>query len=122
MSIYILLKNLHIVLALISGIGFGLRGYIRLVLNRPLVNPMVRFGPHLVDTLLLLSGIALWVQMRYALLSWFGLKMMLVLVYIGLGIGAFRTRSRGTAIILYLGALITFVCIAAVALHKPALV
>ncbi len=121
MSIFILLKNLHIVLALISGIGFGLRGYVRLILNRPLVNPMIRFGPHLVDTLLLFSGIALWVHMQFALLSWFGLKMMLVLAYIGFGIGAFRSRSRGTGVILYLLALIVFVCIATVALHKPSI-
>jgi uncharacterized membrane protein SirB2 len=119
MSIYVLLKNLHVLLALISGIGFGLRGYIRLIMDRPLVNPMVRFGPHLVDTLLLFSGIALWVQMQYALVSWFGLKMLLVLAYIGLGVGAFRSRSRGTGIILYLAALIVFVSIASVALHKP---
>jgi uncharacterized membrane protein SirB2 len=121
MSIFLLLKNIHIVLALLSGIGFGLRGYMRLVLNRPLAHPMVRFGPHVIDTLLLFSGIALWVQMGYSLMSWFGLKMLMVLVYIGLGICAFRMQARGPAVLLYLVALITFIGIAAIALHKPLL-
>jgi uncharacterized membrane protein SirB2 len=119
MSVYLLLKNLHIALALFSGIGFGLRGYLRLVLNRPLLNPMVRIGPHVIDTLLLFSGIALWVQMGYSLMSWFGVKLALVLLYIGLGIGAFRQSSRGTAVILYLLALGVFISVAAIALHKP---
>jgi uncharacterized membrane protein SirB2 len=119
MSIYILLKNIHIFLALLSGIGFGLRGYLRLVLNWPLSNPLVRIGPHIIDTLLLASGVALWLQMRFGLLSWFGLKMLLVLAYIGIGIAAFRHRSRGTAVILYLVSLAIFISIAVIAVHKP---
>jgi uncharacterized membrane protein SirB2 len=121
MSIFLLLKNLHILLALISGIGFGLRGYLRLVLNRPLAHPMVRVGPHVIDTLLLFSGFALWFQMGYSLLSWFGLKLALVVAYILLGITAFRMQARGAAIIVYLGALLVFISIAAIAVHKPAL-
>lgn len=120
MSIYFLLKHLHIFLALASGIGFGLRGYMRLVLSRPLAHPMVRIGPHVVDTLLLLSGIALWMQMRFPLWSWFGLKLLLVVVYIGLGIAAFRQARRGPGVILYLAALTVFVSIAVIAVHKPA--
>ncbi len=119
MSIYFLLKHLHVFLALASGIGFGLRGYMRLVLNRPLAHPMMRIGPHVVDTVLLLSGIALWLQMRFPLWSWFGLKLVLVAAYIGLGIAAFRQVRRGPGVILYLVALTVFVGIAALAVHKP---
>lgn len=121
MSVFLLLKNIHILLALLSGIGFGLRGYVRLVLNRPLAHPMVRIGPHVVDTLLLISGLALWMQMGYSLMSWFGLKLALVVAYIGLGITAFRMQARGAAVLVYLLALAVFICIAAIALHKPAI-
>lgn len=119
MTIYDLLKNLHIVLALLSGIGFALRGYIRLVLERPLAHPMVRNGPHVIDTLLLFSGIALWVQLSFSVLSWLGLKLLLILAYIILGITAFRIRSRGIAIVAYLTALTIFVGAANLAVHKP---
>lgn len=119
MSVFLLLKNIHIVLALLSGVGFGLRGYIRLVLNRPLAHPMVRIGPHVIDTLLLFSGIALWMQMGYSLMSWFGLKMALVVAYIVLGITAFRMHARGPAVLVYLIALIVFVSIATIAVSKP---
>ena len=121
MSVFLLLKNLHIGLALISGIGFALRGYLRLVMNRPLANPMVRFGPHVIDTLLLISGIGLWMQVGYGLLSWFGLKLALVVVYILLGIGALRSPSRGTGIMLYWLALGVFLGIAIIAIQKPAI-
>lgn len=121
MSIYVLLKNLHIVLALLSGIGFALRGYVRLVLEQPLAHPMVRIGPHVIDTLLLFSGIALWVQMAFSLFSWIGLKLLLIVVYLSLGITAFRMRSRGAAIILYLIALTIFVGVANLAVYKPTL-
>jgi uncharacterized membrane protein SirB2 len=120
MSVFLLLKNLHIGLALISGIGFALRGYLRLIMNRPPPGPLVRIGPHVIDTLLLISGIGLWVQTRYSLLSWFGLKLTLVVVYILLGIGALRSQSRGTGIVLYWLALGMFLAIAAIAIHKPA--
>lgn len=121
MSIYVLLKNLHIALALFSGIGFALRGYIRLVLDRPLAHPMVRVGPHVIDTLLLFSGIALWVQMQFSLLSWLGVKLLLIVVYIVLGILAFRMRARGAAVGVYLIALVIFVGVASLAVHKPLL-
>lgn len=121
MSIYGLLKTLHILLALISGLGFALRGFIRLVLDRPLANPLVRFGPHVIDTLLLASGIALWMLLGLSPLSagWFGLKLLLIVVYILLGLTAFRIRHQGMAVLVFLAALAAFLSIAWLALFKP---
>lgn len=121
MSIYELLKTLHIVLALISGLGFGLRGFIRLVLNRPLAHPLVRFGPHVIDTLLLASGVGLWVVLELSPLTvgWFGVKLLLIVVYIVLGIAAFRILHQGRAVLLFLTALATFLAIVWLALFKP---
>lgn len=121
MSVYELLKILHIVLALISGLGFALRGFIRLVLRNPLAHPLIRFGPHVVDTLLLASGVGLWMILGLSPLTagWFGLKLLLIVVYILLGVTAFRTRHQGKAVLVFLAALAAFLSIAWLALFKP---
>jgi uncharacterized membrane protein SirB2 len=119
MSYYPLLKNAHIFLALLSGMGFALRGYLRLVMNRPLPHPVFRVAPHVLDTLLLASGIALWVMVGWPFLSWLGLKIGLIVAYILIGIAAFRSGHGGRGILLYLLALIVFVTIAVIAVHKP---
>lgn len=119
MSYYPLLKNIHIFIALLSGIGFALRGYLRLVLNRPLGHPVIRIGPHILDTVLLISGIALWIMVGWPFFSWLGLKIGLIVGYILLGIAAFRSGHSGPGIILYWAALLVFVIIAVIAVHKP---
>ena len=121
MSTYELLKALHIILALASGIGFALRGFIRLVQQRPLAHPLVRFGPHLIDTLLLASGVALWILLGLSPIGagWFGVKLVLIVVYILVGIAAFRTPGQARAVLIYLTALGLFLAIAALAVYKP---
>jgi uncharacterized membrane protein SirB2 len=116
-----LLKGLHVLLAVFSGLGFALRGFVRRVLERPLSHPLVRVGPHLVDTLLFASGVGLWVHYRYALpdAGWLGLKLVLLVVYIGLGLAAFRIEKRERAVVVYLLALGVYVAIAALAVYKP---
>lgn len=116
-----LLEMLHVVLAVISGLGFALRGFVRRVLDRPLDHPLVRVGPHLVDTLLFASGIGLWLHYRYSLLDtgWLSIKLTLVLVYIGLGLAAFRIARRERAVLVYLLALGVYLAIAALAVYKP---
>ncbi|PKL95239.1 MAG: regulator SirB [Gammaproteobacteria bacterium HGW-Gammaproteobacteria-8] len=121
MQSYALLKSLHIALAFASGLGFALRGYIRLVLRRPLQHPALRWGPHLLDTLLLASGATLWWLLSFSPLTvhWFGYKLLLIVVYILLGVAAFRSRQPGPAVLLYLAALGCFFGIAWLALMKP---
>jgi len=121
MQSYVLLKSLHIALAFASGLGFALRGYIRLVMRRPLQGPLLRWGPHLLDTLLLLSGATLWWLLALSPLAvpWFGWKLVLIVVYILLGMAAFGSRQPGPAVLLYLTALGCFFGIAWLALFKP---
>lgn len=119
MSWYPLLKHLHIFLALLSGLGFALRGFAFLVLDRRLTHPLLRITPHVVDTLLLASGISLWVMVGWPFMSWLGLKISLVVVYIALGVAAFRARARQGAVGFYILALSVFVVIAYIALNKP---
>ncbi len=116
MSTYLLLKHLHLTLVVLSGLGFAIRGFIKLALDRPLRHPMIRLGPHLLDTLLLISGIGLWWGSQYSLASWFGIKLLLVATYIVLGIAAFRQANRNLAIMTYLLALLCFLCIVVLAM------
>ena len=121
MSTIVLLERLHIVLALISGLGFALRGFIIRVLDRPLASPLVRVGPHLIDTLLLMSGIALWFNFRYSPVesAWLGLKLVLIVVYVLLGVAALRAKRRDRGVLAYVAALLVFLTIASLALLKP---
>lgn len=119
MEHYLLLKHTHILLALVSGIGFALRGFVRLVLSRPLKHPVLKIAPHIIDTLLLASGVTLWILVGWPLISWLGLKLALVVAYILLGMAAFKASAPARAVGFYLAALLVFVGIAALAVHKP---
>jgi len=119
MEHYLLLKHTHILLALVSGVGFGLRGFVRLILGRPLKHPVLKVAPHIIDTLLLASGVTLWIIVGWPLMSWLGLKLVLVIAYILIGIAAFRARRQGLAVGLYMLALAVFVGVAFIATYKP---
>lgn len=56
--IYLALKHLHVTCVLASGVGFLLRGMWMLA-GRPLSKRWVRILPHVVDTALVASAIAL---------------------------------------------------------------
>ena len=119
MDDYLLIKHLHVVLALASGLGFALRGFVRLVLARPLPGRAWKVLPHLLDTLLLASGVILWIMVGWPLISWLGVKLVLVLAYILVGMAAFRTAGRSAGVGLYLLALLIFVTIPILAVLKP---
>jgi uncharacterized membrane protein SirB2 len=119
MTSYLLIKHAHVALALASGLGFALRGFVRIVLARPLAHKAWNILPHVLDTLLLASGATLWIMIGWPLFSWLGVKLALVLAYILLGMAAFRATGRTGAIGLYLSALVVFLAIPVLALYKP---
>jgi uncharacterized membrane protein SirB2 len=121
MSIYELLKILHIVLALVSVLGFALRGFVRLVQRRDLAAPFLRIGPHVSDTLLLATGVALWLLSGFPLISWLGGKLILIAAYIYIGIAAFKTEDTQRAVALYSGGLVLYLAIVVVSVFKPVL-
>jgi uncharacterized membrane protein SirB2 len=65
--------------------------------------------------------VALWVLLGLSPIAagWFGVKLVLVVVYIVLGIASFRMRRQGVAVLTYLLALSVFVAIAWLALYRP---
>jgi len=107
---YALLKPLHVVLALLSGAGFALRGYWMLRASPRLGARWVRVAPHVVDSVLLLSGLALAVTLGLspAVHPWLAAKLALLLAYIGAGMLALRRgrtrRIRAAALAVALSA------------------
>ncbi|WP_157976758.1 SirB2 family protein [Parahaliea mediterranea] len=82
----------------------------------------LRVAPHVVDTALLLTGIALAVlwQLSPFALNWFGVKLLLVLLYIALGFAALRfSRSAAGRRAAGAAALLTVAAVAALARFKP---
>lgn len=88
------LKSLHMLMALLTIIGFLLRGFWAWRVPRLLALKPVRIVPHVIDTLLLASAIALLFAYGWNPLDhgWIMAKIGLLLVYVGLGMTAFKPR------------------------------
>ena len=124
MSNFELLKLLHMSCLLLSIGGFSLRGYWMFTDNPRLRQRATRVLPHMVDTLLLGSAIGMLVmwQMNPLLLSWLSAKIIALLVYIGLGMVAFRFgRTQRVRMAAFGLALLTAGYIVAVAYTKSPL-
>lgn len=96
------LKQLHIALALITACGFVLRGCWMLADSRRLHTRWARVLPHVIDTLLLASGVAMAIGFAISPLAqpWLGVKLLAVVLYVVLGSIALkrgRTRARRMA-------------------------
>lgn len=89
---YLPLKTLHISTVSVSVSLFTLRGAAVLAGQRWPMHRSLRMGSMLIDTVLLLAGIALWVilQLNPGVDGWFGLKLSLVVAYIVFGIFALK--------------------------------
>lgn len=110
--------------AILSIGGFAVRGYWRLSGNELRQHRVTRVLPHIVDTLLLGSAIAMlyvW-QLSPLQLPWVAAKIGALLLYIGLGIVVMRFAStRGGQVLAYVLALCTAGYIVSVAYTKSAL-
>lgn len=118
------LLTVHLVTASVSLAGFVLRGWWMWRGSPLLGHRLTRSLPHLVDTLLLLSGIGLvWMTAQYPWQQpWLAAKLLALLLYILLGslaLGRGRTRAlRGAALI---GAVLIFAYMVGAALQRSPL-
>lgn len=118
---YRILLTTHATLAAISIAGFLLRGYFRLRDPDRLSGPVVRIAPHAVDTLFLASGIALVGILDLDVLrsGWLLAKLAGLIVYVALGMVAFRyARTPPSRLIAFAAAIATYAYIVGVALAK----
>lgn len=118
-----LLKHLHMTFALLSFLGFFLRG-IWMMSDSPLLRRKpVKVLPHINDTLLLVTAVALAIMIGYSPTQhgWLLTKIVALFVYIGLGVLAFRHPQRPVRIGAWVAALVVFLYIVSVAFSKDPL-
>jgi uncharacterized membrane protein SirB2 len=121
---YLTLKAVHVSAVAVSGTLFALRGAWRLARPDAIFTRPLRILPHLVDTVLLLSALALaatWVR-NGAPVDWLAAKVIALVAYIVLGIVALRRGLRAPSRLAALvAAALVFGYIVSVALtHSPA--
>ena len=115
------LKHIHITLVVISIGGFVLR-YLGKRLGADFVDRRsVKVVPHIVDTLLLASGITLAWLYRLSPLEapWLLAKLGLIVVYILLGIAAMRAAPSRRGDLLAGAGLATIALVIYLAVYKP---
>lgn len=118
---YLFLKHLHMGFAGLSGALFVLRGAWMLADSPVLQAPWVRTLPHLIDTLLLASAVALAVWSAQYPLSqaWLSAKVLALIAYILLGtIALKRGRTKAMRAAAFVAAVLVFIYIAGVAGSK----
>lgn len=96
---YALLKAVHLTSAVLSITGFAARGALMLHDSPLLKARFVRIAPHILDTVLLASAIALaWLTGQYPFeQSWLTAKVIALVAYVVLGsIALSRGRTKGT--------------------------
>ncbi|HPT50534.1 MAG TPA: SirB2 family protein [Accumulibacter sp.] len=121
---YPLLKHLHVGCAILTSVGFCLRGLWMLTDSPRRRHPAVRILPHIVDTVLLASAVAMaLLSGQYPLTAdWLTAKVIALLLYIGLGTMALkRGRDKTQRLAFFIGALLCLAYIVSVALSRSAL-
>ncbi len=119
-----LLKIIHLSAVVVSFTLFFLRGIWLLSTSPIMQQRWVKIAPHSVDTVLLASAVGLAWQLGISPFDapWLAAKIFALLVYIGLGLLAFRfARTRGMRLTAWLAALLTFAYIVATAVTHDSL-
>lgn len=115
------MKAIHIVLAYATVLGFIVRALWAFTDNPMRRERWVRIVPHVIDSLLLVFGVALAVQLSLSPLSgWLLAKLIGLIAYIGFGVLTLRAASTGLRIAGFVGALASVGYIFAVAFSRQA--
>lgn len=118
------MKHLHMTLAVLSVSLFTLRFIWTLMNSAQLEKKWVKISPHIIDTLLLLAGVAMWVSLALNPLEqmWFAEKLLGVIAYIATGIYTLKfARNNMLKVFGYLGAIGWVMLIVRVAITKQPL-
>jgi len=118
-----LIKNIHLLTIFISISGFILRGIWVIQDSSRLQQRWVKIVPHINDTILLISGITLAINIQqYPFVhGWLTAKIIALLAYIGLGMMTIRHgRSKQQRILTGLAAILVFMYMVGVARTRQA--
>ena len=121
---YLYLKYLHMALVLVSVLLFNGRFLLRMSKPQDTLPKWLNRLPHANDTVLLTSGLVLvwlsgWVPFGNS--SWLGWKLVLLVVYVGMGYKAMQTSPRHQAWLWWVLAIACVSGMAVLAMHKPLL-
>src|SRR5690554_151219 len=119
---YPLMKHLHMTLAFLTLFSFALRG-LWMMRQSPLLHQRwVKIAPHIIDTLLLVTALILAGLLRYSpgAHPWLMAKIIALVVYIILGVVAFRHFNPKMRVASWCAAIITILYIISVAFSKSA--
>lgn len=118
------LKTIHVACAALSFAGFFIRGVWMLGDSALLKRRWVKISPQVVDTVLLVSAIALAVQLHLSPIGqpWLMAKIVALVVYIGFGLVALRFgKTKTTRTVAWLLGMVVFAYIVSVAVSKSVL-
>jgi len=111
------LRATHLALVAASGTLFALRGAGVIAGARWPLHVALRIGSVVIDPLLLAAGATLWalLQLNPARDHWLGVKLVLLVIYVGLGTGALKRATTPVARVGFLlAALAVFATMASV--------
>ena len=118
---YAVVKAAHIGSVFLSISGFAVRGAL-MIADSPLIwHRVVRTLPHLVDTVLLVSGawLAVLLNQYPGASRWLTVKLLALVAYIALGFVALRLgKTRRVRVTAFIASLLCFAYMATVAWHK----
>ncbi len=118
---YEAVKSIHVGTVVLTILGFMLRGYWMMTASPRLDLRVTKIAPHVIDTVLLVSGVALIVILKLPLMSqkWLLMKFAALVAYIVLGaIALGRGKSMRARTTAFVFSLAVFAYIVGVALTK----
>jgi uncharacterized membrane protein SirB2 len=120
-TLYFAVKHLHLTLVAVSVLFFVVRFVLHMRASSIMDKKFVKIAPHVIDTFLLLSGLALCfiIQQFPFVEPWLTEKIIAVAAYIALGIMAFKAnRSKLFKFFAFIGAIGWIVFAAKIAVFK----
>jgi uncharacterized membrane protein SirB2 len=113
------LKTIHLTLAYLTVFGFVLRGIWALTDSAIRSEKWVKIVPHVIDTLLLVLGVAMAINLSISPLEgWLAAKLVGLLAYIGFGVLTMRAARTNMKVVGFVGALASVGYIFAVAFAR----
>ena len=116
-----LILKIHVLTVILSISGFIFRGFLLFSGSPMMKKKWIKIAPHVNDTILLISAITLVFQRNLFPTEqpWLMAKIIGLLVYIGLGMVAFRFgKTRNQRMLAWLGAIVVFAYIIGLAVTK----
>jgi uncharacterized membrane protein SirB2 len=113
------LKTIHLTLAYLTVLGFVVRGVWSMTDSALRSQKWVKIAPHVIDTLLLVLGVAMAIDLAISPVEgWLAAKLVGLLAYIGFGVLTMRAATRRMKIVGFVGALTSIGYIFAVAFAR----